>query len=139
MYRPYSPSFRGACRAILIAGPLFVSLIGAALFYMQMPAAIDFDPAAIIMIPTILLFALIFGPFVACLPILVGTIAMQGMADKIPILSARPAWAATGLAIGAGVAYASDLLQGSGETSFALILTCCVSAWLCHGRANGQP
>lgn len=133
MYQPHSPSFRGACRAIITAGPLFVALTGVALFYMEIPAPIRVDPAALIIIPTILLFALIFGPFIACLPILVGTLIMQSMSDHVPILSARPIWAAVGSAIGAGAAYGIGLFQNSGETAFALIVTCGVSAWLSHG------
>lgn len=133
MYQPHSPNFRGACRAIITAGPLFVTLTGAALLYMQIPAPIRVDPAALIIIPTILLFALIFGPFLACLPILVGTLVMRGISDHAPILAARPIWAAVGSAIGAGAAYGIGLFQNSGETTFALVVTCGASAWLCHG------
>lgn len=134
MYKSRTPTFRGASRAIIAAGPLFVALSLAALLYMQLPRAISVEPAAIIATPFILLFAFIFGPFIACLPIAIGTCAMHGLSQHIPLLACRPAWAAMGLAIGTGVAHASGVLADSGAIAFALIATCGVSGWLCHSR-----
>lgn len=134
MYRSTSSSFRGCSRAILTAGPLFVALTMAAMLYMQLPKAINVEPAALVTTPLILLFASIFGPFVACLPIAIGTVAMRGLSHSVPSLSCRPAWTAIGLMIGIGVSHSADLLRESGEVAFALIITCGVSAWLCHNR-----
>ena len=94
MYEPPKTAFRGASRAILTAGPLCVALSLAAMAYMELPDAIDLEPAALLGIPVVLLFALIFGPFVACSPIAAGTFLMHHLADRFDILSARPAWAA---------------------------------------------
>ena len=91
MYEPPKTAFRGASRAILTAGPLCVALSLAAMAYMELPDAIDLEPAALLGIPVVLLFALIFGPFVACFPIAAGTFLMHHLADRFDILSAdRP-------------------------------------------------
>lgn len=132
MYQSTSPSFRGACRAILTAGPLFVALTMAAMLYMQLPKAIIVDPAALVATCLLLLFALIFGPLVACVPIVIGTVAMRGLSRSVALLSSRPAWTAIGLIIGIGVSYFAGLLRISGEVAFALTITCGVSAWLSH-------
>ncbi|WP_300399236.1 hypothetical protein [uncultured Sphingobium sp.] len=134
MYEPPKTAFRGASRAILTAGPLCVALSLAAMAYMELPDAIDLEPAALLGIPVVLLFALIFGPFVACLPIAAGTFLMHHLADRFDILSARPAWAAAGLLTGAAFVWAIGLFTSSGTGSFALIATSGVCAWLSHSR-----
>ncbi|HCW60582.1 MULTISPECIES: hypothetical protein [Sphingobium] len=134
MYEPPKTAFRGASRAILTAGPLCVALSLAAMAYMELPDAIDLEPAALLGIPVVLLFALIFGPFVACSPIAAGTFLMHHLADRFDILSARPAWAAAGLLTGAAFVWAIGLFTSSGTVSFALIATSGVCAWLSHSR-----
>lgn len=139
MYEPPKTAFRGASRAILTAGPLCVALSLAAMAYMELPDAIDLEPAALLGIPVVLLFALIFGPFVACFPIAAGTFLMHHLADRFDILSARPAWAAAGLLAGTAFVWATGLFATSGAVSFALIATSGVCAWLSHSRTPPEP
>ncbi len=81
---------RGAARAILTAGPLFVTLYLAADLYRRIPDAITVDWGIFIILPLILLFALIFGPLVAAIPIIIGTTSMRVLAYHCPLLAPPP-------------------------------------------------
>lgn len=123
---------RGAARAILTAGPLFVTLYLAADLYRRIPDAITVDWGVFIALPLILLFALIFGPLIAAVPIVIGTAAMQGLARHWAPLDNPLAWLLAGLAIGLGAAHGTGLLQQSGNIAFALIATCTICAGLSY-------
>jgi hypothetical protein len=135
MYQPRTTSFRGASRAILTAGPVFVAAMMAAWLYLQLPAAIPFEAGMLVAAPLMLLFALIFGPFVACLPVLLGTVAMDWLSSWCWLFAPRVSWLAVGIAIGTGFALSIGATKDSPELTFALILTCGLSAWLCHSRS----
>ena len=134
MYQPSPTINRGAARAILSAGPVFLTLTCAATLYKTLPAPIPVDLASFAILFLLLLFGLIFGPFVACIPILIGASAMTYMSRRVTWLSARPIWLATGLLIGLGAAHGMTLLQTAPELAFALVATCGLSAYLCHNR-----
>lgn len=134
MYNPNRTSFRGASHAILIAGPLFVSLVLATMLYAQLPQAIAIDLKAIAALPVILLLAAIFGPFIACIPIAIGTVAMHGLSRSCRLLDSPLIWLLTGAAIGTGTSYATGLFDESREIAFALITTCAACARLAYGR-----
>ena len=81
------------------------------------------DLGIFIILPLILLFALIFGPLAAAIPIIIGTTSMRVLAYHCPLFAPRAFWLLAGAAIGFGVAYGCDLLGEVPDLSFALIAT----------------
>ncbi len=122
----------GAGRAILTAGPLFITLYLAAATYRRIPDAITVDWGIFIVLPLILLFALIFGPLIAAIPIIIGTTTMRVLAYHCPVFAARAFWLLAGAAIGFGVAYGCGPLGEVPDLSFALIATSGISGWLAY-------
>ncbi|MCI4589961.1 hypothetical protein MOK15_07630 [Sphingobium sp. BYY-5] len=137
MYSSRSTSFRGASRAILSAGPVFVAATMAAWLYLQLPAPVPVEAGMLIAVPLIMLFALIFGPFVACVPILLGTVMMDWLSSRCWPCAPRITWLAVGVAIGTGLAILLGATKDSPEIAFALTVTCGLSAWLSHSRSAG--
>lgn len=134
MYQPSPAINRGASRAILSAGPVFLALTFVATLYNSLPVPLPVDLKSLIILIPLFLFGLIFGPIVACFPILIGTAAMTYLSRHIAWLSSRPAWLAVGLLIGLGAAHGLTLIETSPELAFALIVTSGLSAYLSHDR-----
>lgn len=134
MYQPPPTIPRGATRAILSAGPVFLTLTFTATLYNKLPEPIPFEPASLFIMLLLLMFGLMFGPLIACIPILLGLAVMTYLSDRLTWLAARPVWLAVGLLIGLCAAHAMTLMQTSPELAFALIMTCSLSAYLSHDR-----
>ena len=132
MPRPHPTSFQGARHAILLAGPTFMIALTFDMICRQPPVPSTWTVGTLIYASLILLFALIFGPFVACLPIMTGTVAMQWLVSHANLCTSRPAWLAAGLAMGTGLAIAIKTAAESAELSFALIATSGLSGWLAY-------
>lgn len=134
MYQPSPTINRGAAMAILSAGPVFLVLTFAATLYSSLPAPVPIDLKSLIILLPLLFFGLIFGPFVACIPVLIGTAVMTHLSRRVTWLSLRSVWLVTGLLIGLGAAHGMTLIQTSPELAFALVMTSGLSAYLSHDR-----
>lgn len=136
MYQAPSVYYRGAVQAILVAGPAFMIALGAASFYLRLPEPIAFEPAMLIVVPTILLFALMFGPFISCVPILIGATIMDVISVPLPVFRIRAVWLLVGLGIGWGFSWIIGAAQEGAELTFALTATSGLCAWLSHRRVT---
>ncbi|WP_313395005.1 hypothetical protein [Sphingobium yanoikuyae] len=132
MPRPHPTSFQGAGYAILIAGPTFMIALTLDMICRQPSVPATWTVGTLIYASLILLFALTFGPLVACIPIMTGTVTMQWLVSRANLCTSRPAWLAAGLAMGTGLAIVIKAAAESAELSFALIATSGISGWLAY-------
>lgn len=132
------PSLAGAAwPAALAAGPVFCTAAMLATLYMQLPRVIlvSLEDAAGFLV--ILVTACIFGTLVSFPPILAACATLRCLGLRVGPARSRFAWLAMGGALGAGFTGAFDLDFGSGEVTFAIIVTSLICGLVAQRRLHG--
>lgn len=134
------PSLAGAAwPAALVAGPVFCTAAMLASLYMHLPHVIAISLEDLAGFLVILVAACIFGTLVSFPPILAAIAMLRWLGSRVVPARSQIAWFAFGGAAGAGFAQALGMNFGSGEITFAIVVTTLVCALVAQRRLYGAP
>ena len=117
--------------AVILAGPLFMTLLGAAHLYLQLPQPIPYSVDALRFLPLLPVVSAV-GVIVAMPAVIPGAMGMAFLADRYAWARTAFAWTAAGTVLGLAI----GLIAGRDwpPLVFALSATSAICARLCrHG------